>query len=118
MTTKIVEGKEYIVEDIPGKGVCLVPKNDNNLLSKLKLGDYITYKTIYDEWYTEIGRVIYINNQYCIQEFRNYSHIWFNVTAETLEELVTRLNYKFTQNSNKYPNPKFKIMESYEDISQ
>lgn len=34
MSTKIVEGIEYISEEIPGKGVCLVPKRTNKDILK------------------------------------------------------------------------------------
>lgn len=87
MNTQIVDGKEYVVETIAGKGVCLVPKFPD---LELKVGSYISLDNG-----RQIGRVFYLSNNmsdsFFIMEIKNNPHVWWGYKRTTVELLARDL---------------------------
>lgn len=73
MSTKIVNGVEYISEDIPGLGVCLVPipRNDN----KAKVREWFQSLTISNGSYLLHDSSLYPFSQYIIKTGDNSFHV-------------------------------------------
>ena len=87
MTTKIVEGVEYISEDIPGKGVCLVPKVPK-VTYKLQQGDcYIFYSTCKGTLMYNYGSETWSMLQY--NKFATWADFESLTEAKMIEKLLS-----------------------------
>jgi hypothetical protein len=90
MNTKIIEGVEYVTEEIEGKGICLVPVKKKFILENIHSGIKLEFN---GGVYTVVGSNL-LNKWGIINKECNFvsADYLFETIIYNKEELINRLN--------------------------